>query len=113
MGDWNGVFVMIDEIDKSEIRRMVYEEVRLQLADALQTLANQLREPATGWPAPSMHDPKLIAILTAAATAALGQQVVVKKVTAKPRRAAPPPASVWAEIGRVLVQSSHNLHRGG
>ncbi|NJL30705.1 MAG: hypothetical protein HC898_03225 [Phycisphaerales bacterium] len=56
--------------------------------------------------------PQLIAVIAAAATAALGgagKQVVVKRITTRKAITAP---SAWAEMGRVVVHSSHNIRRG-
>ena len=52
-------------------------------------------------------DPRLIAILTAAATAAIGCRVVVRRITFINRDT----VSGWAEAGRTSIQLSHNLRR--
>jgi len=52
-------------------------------------------------------NPRLIAILTAAATAALGRRVVVRRITFINRDT----VSGWAEAGRTSIQLSHNLRR--
>lgn len=52
-------------------------------------------------------NPRLIAILAAAATAALGRRVVVRRITFINRDT----VSGWAEAGRTSIQLSHNLRR--
>jgi hypothetical protein len=52
-------------------------------------------------------DPRLIAILTAAVTAAIGRRVVVRRITFINRDT----VSGWAEAGRTSIQLSHNLRR--
>jgi hypothetical protein len=52
-------------------------------------------------------DPRLIAVLTAAATVALGRRVAVRRVTFINRNT----ISGWAEAGRTSIQLSHNLRR--
>jgi uncharacterized membrane protein len=50
---------------------------------------------------------RLIAILAAAATAALGRRVVIRRITFINRDT----VSGWAEAGRTSIQMSHNLRR--
>jgi hypothetical protein len=52
-------------------------------------------------------DPKLIAVLTVAATVAAGRRVAVRRVTFINRNT----ISGWAEAGRTSIQLSHNLRR--
>lgn len=56
---------------------------------------------------PAAIDPQLIAVLAAAAYAVMGQPVVVRRVTFVGHST----VSAWAEVGRVQIQSSHNLNR--
>jgi hypothetical protein len=56
---------------------------------------------------PAAVDPQLVAVLAAAAYAIIGQPVVVRRVTF----VGPYTVSAWAEVGRVQIQSSHNLNR--
>lgn len=64
--------------------------------------------------APASHpasgiDPKLIAVLTAAAYAATGKRVVIRRVTFINHNT----ISGWAEAGRLSIQTSHNIRRNG
>jgi hypothetical protein len=52
--------------------------------------------------------PETLAVMTAAATAFLGKKAQVHAVRAMP---APDAAGAWAQQGRVIVQTSHNLRR--
>ncbi len=52
-------------------------------------------------------DPRLLAILVAAATAVTGRRVVLRRVTFIEQNT----VSGWAEAGRNSIQTSHNLHR--
>lgn len=52
-------------------------------------------------------DPKLIAILAAAATVALGKRVAIRRVTFINHNT----VSGWAEAGRLGIHSSHNIRR--
>lgn len=63
---------------------------------------------ATSVPASGV-DPKLIAILTAAAVAATGRRVAVRRVTFINHNT----VSGWAEAGRLSIQTSHNIRRNG
>jgi hypothetical protein len=56
---------------------------------------------------PAAIDPQFLAVLAAAAYAVIGQPVVVRRVTF----VGPYTVSAWAEVGRVQIQGSHNLHR--
>lgn len=96
------------------IQKAVRDEVRLQMAAALESLAAQLRGGACGSSVRPMAiacgqmDPKLLAILTAAAVAAMGgRRLAVRQVTYLNQNT----VSGWAEIGRAVIQSSHNLQR--
>lgn len=51
---------------------------------------------------------ELVALLTAAATAAVGKRVVVQRV----KFIHPDTVVGWAEAGRTSIQTSHNLRRG-
>ena len=51
--------------------------------------------------------PKTLAVITAAATTALGKKARVRSAQALP--AAQEDAGAWAQQGRVIVQTSHNL----
>jgi sodium pump decarboxylase gamma subunit len=53
------------------------------------------------------HDPHMIAILTAAATAALRRPVAVKSA----RLVSTPPDSAWARQGRRSIMGSHRPYR--
>jgi hypothetical protein len=57
--------------------------------------------------APEAVETELIAVLTAAATVALGRRVAVRRVTFINRNT----ISGWAEAGRTSIQLSHNLRR--
>jgi cell division protein FtsX len=57
--------------------------------------------------AQSELDPRLIAILAAAATAAVGRRVQIRRITFINRDT----VSGWAEAGRTSIQMSHNLRR--
>jgi hypothetical protein len=52
-------------------------------------------------------DARLIAVLAAAATAALGKRVVVRRITFINQDT----VSGWAEAGRNSIHQSHNLRR--
>ena len=52
-------------------------------------------------------DAQLVPVIVAAATAALGRQVVVRRITFINRDT----VSGWAEAGRTLQHSSHNIRR--
>lgn len=54
--------------------------------------------------------PQTLATLTAAATAFLGKKARIR--SARPQ-AAEESATTWAQQGRVIVQSSHNLRQNG
>lgn len=57
----------------------------------------------------ALPDGHLIAIITAAAIAALGKQVVVRRLTFLDQNT----VSGWAEAGRLMIQTSHNMIRKG
>lgn len=63
--------------------------------------------PAAATPQTAGFDPHLIAVLTAAATAALQRPVAVRGV----RFASNQPQNVWARQGRRAIMSSHRPHR--
>ena len=52
-------------------------------------------------------DPRLIPVLVAAATAAVGRRVLVRRITFVNRNT----VSGWGEAGRASIQTSHNLRR--
>jgi len=54
-----------------------------------------------------LSDPKLVAVLVAAATVAIGRRVAVRRITFINRNT----VSGWAEAGRTSIQTSHNLRR--
>jgi hypothetical protein len=51
--------------------------------------------------------PEIVAVLTAAATAFLGKKARVRSAQLLPN--APENAGAWAQQGRVIVQTSHNM----
>lgn len=57
----------------------------------------------------ALPDGHLIAIITAAAIAALGRPVVVRRLTFLDQNT----VSGWAEAGRLMIQTSHNMIRKG
>lgn len=52
---------------------------------------------------------RLIAVLSAAATVAVGKRVMVKRVTFINHNT----ISGWSEAGRLSIQTSHNIRRNG
>jgi hypothetical protein len=80
---------------------------------ALAWVSKMLRVPPTATPVsevvPSQEaiNPKLLVVLTAAATAALGTPVVVRRITFLDQKT----VSGWAEVGRTALHWSHNLPR--
>ena len=54
--------------------------------------------------------PETLAVIVASVTAFLGKKVRVRSVR---RIQTPYPANPWAKQGRVTIQGSHNLGRGG
>ncbi|MGB7266630.1 MAG: hypothetical protein WBC92_14015 [Terracidiphilus sp.] len=55
--------------------------------------------------------PEIVAAMTAAATAFLGKKARIRSVQALP--GAQDTAGAWAQQGRVIVQTSHNLRQNG
>jgi hypothetical protein len=67
--------------------------------------AGPLVEPVKA--AGDLPDGHLVAIVTAAAVAALGRPVVVRRLTFLNQNT----VSGWAEAGRLMIQTSHNMQR--
>jgi hypothetical protein len=60
-----------------------------------------------GQPTPAQTKPEIVAALTAAATAFLGKKARVRSAQLLPGEQEN--AGAWAQQGRVIVQTSHNM----
>ena len=93
------------------IADLVQREVKTQMAGLLERLAGQLRadadRPQLSRPLPGVRlNAHTLVLLAAAATAALGGRAVrIRRVTYLNQNT----ISGWAEMGRVMIHSSHNL----
>ncbi len=86
----------------AELSRVQPERVAASEVAVIAASAKTAREPK-----PSQTKPEIVAALTAAATAFLGKKARVR--SAQPLADPQDSAGAWAQQGRVIVQTSHNL----
>ena len=91
------------------LQARVAELSRLQAARVLEAEVAVIATPAetAGQPAQAQTKPEIVAALTAAATAFLGKKARVRSAQLLP--GAQENAGAWAQQGRVIVQTSHNM----
>ncbi len=95
-------------VDQDELRKMVREEVALALKDLMGPLRQGPAAAAGAAPAGTQRiEPRVVAVLAAAAMAALRHPVRLKRITFLNQNT----ISGWAEMGRMAIQTSHNIHR--
>jgi hypothetical protein len=89
----------------AELSRL--QEMRIREAEvvAIPAAAENAGEPRT-----SPVKPEIVVALTAAATAFLGKKASVRSAQSQPESQAN--AGAWAQQGRVIVQTSHNMRSG-
>jgi outer membrane murein-binding lipoprotein Lpp len=95
------------------LQARVAELGRLQEARAQQGEVAAISAAAPNESAPKQEEvkPEIVAALTAAATAFLGRKARIRSARLVP--AAQDGAGAWAQQGRVIVQTSHNLRPNG
>lgn len=86
----------------AELSRLTAERAGAAEIDAMSAAADEPAAPAK---------PEMLAALTAAATAFLGKRARIRSAKLVP--AAPESSGAWAQQGRVVVQTSHNLRARG
>jgi hypothetical protein len=91
----------VAELGRQQAARAVVGEVAVITASA--ETASQPKQAQT--------KPEIVAALTAAATAFLGKKAKVRSAQLLP--APQDQAGAWAQQGRVIVQTSHNLRQRG
>jgi uncharacterized protein len=94
------------------LQARVAELSRLQAARGAVGEVAVVASPETaGQPAQAQTKPEIVAALTAAATTFLGKKARVRSAQLLP--SAQDGAGAWAQQGRVIVQTSHNLRQRG
>jgi len=96
------------------LQARVAELSRLQAARTVVGEVSVIAAPAetAGRPTQAQTKPEIVAALTAAATAFLGKKARVRSAQLLPS-AQQDGAGAWAQQGRVIVQTSHNLRQRG
>jgi len=94
------------------LQARVAELSRLQAARPVAGEVTVIAAPAetAGQPKQAQTKPEIVAALTAAATAFLGKKARVRSAQMLP--SAQENADAWAQQGRVIVQTSHNMRPG-
>jgi uncharacterized protein len=94
------------------LQARVAELSRLQAARPVVGEVAVIAAPAetAGQPKQAQTKPEIVAALTAAATAFLGKRARVRSAQMLP--SAQENADAWAQQGRVIVQTSHNMRPG-
>jgi uncharacterized protein len=94
------------------LQARVAELSRLQAARPVVGEVAVIAAPAetAGQPKQAQTKPEIVAALTAAATAFLGKKARVRSAQMLP--SAQENADAWAQQGRVIVQTSHNMRPG-